>query len=87
MSQLVPKGEALAAARRAASQVVRFGRDVTAEAKRLAKPVPRALLEQEKAAFLRLVTRPEVLAALDRFVHDSGVRPYLPKAVGGEDVG
>lgn len=87
VSQLVPKGEALAAARRAASQVVRFGRDVTAEAKRLAKPVPRALLEQEKAAFLRLVTRPEVLAALDRFVHDSGVRPYLPKAVGGEDVG
>ena len=87
VSQVVPKGEALAAARRAASQVIRFDRRVTAEAKHLAKPIPRALLDREKETFTRLVSRPEVLAALDRFVHDPGVRPYLPQAVGGSDVG
>jgi enoyl-CoA hydratase/carnithine racemase len=85
VSQCVPKGEAFAAARRAAEQAVRFAPGVTMAAKRLAKPLPRAELDQEKAAFCALVTRPEVFAALDRFVHDDGVRPYLPRAAGASD--
>ncbi|MCA9489465.1 MAG: enoyl-CoA hydratase/isomerase family protein [Myxococcales bacterium] len=78
VSQLVPKGEALAAARRAAEQVGRFDPAVAAAAKRFAKPLPREALRREKEAFVELVGRPAVLAALERFVSDAGVRPYLP---------
>ncbi|MEZ4240331.1 MAG: enoyl-CoA hydratase/isomerase family protein [Myxococcota bacterium] len=78
VAQLVPKGEALPAARRLAAQAARFARPATAAAKQLAKPLPRAALDAEKAAFCALVTRPEVLDALRRFVEDEGVRPYLP---------
>lgn len=85
VSQLVPKGEALGAARRLAEQAARFDAATTAAAKRFAKPVPRAALAHEKRVFLSLVGRPEVLEALDRFVSDSSVRPYLP--AGAADVG
>lgn len=80
VSQCVPKGEALASARRAAVQALRYGRGATAAAKRLAKPLPRAALDREKDAFCALVTEPRVWEALDAFVHDEGVRPYLPAA-------
>ena len=79
-----PRGEALAAARRLATQAARFDPATTAAAKRFAKRIPRAALRREKALFLSLVGRPEVLAALGRFVEDTSVRPYLP-AAGGED--
>jgi enoyl-CoA hydratase/carnithine racemase len=78
VAQLVPKGEARLAARRLADQALRFAPAAAAAAKRLAKPLPRAALDAEKAAFCQLVTRPEVWEALHRFVHDESVRPYLP---------
>lgn len=78
VSQVVPKGEALEAARRTAEQLARFDPVVTASAKRFAKPLPREELRREKEAFVELVGRPAVLEALERFVADRGVRPYLP---------
>jgi enoyl-CoA hydratase/carnithine racemase len=78
VQQLVAKGEALAAARRTAEQLVRFDPVVTAAAKRFAKPHPGEALAREKALFCELVGRPTVFAALERFVNDQGVRPYLP---------
>jgi enoyl-CoA hydratase/carnithine racemase len=85
VSQLVPKGEALAAARRLAEQAARFGRAETLAAKRLSKPLPSAELAREKELFCELVVRPSVLQALDDFVTDRSVRPYLPAASGGMD--
>lgn len=84
VAQVVPRGEALAAARRLASQAARFDPATVAAAKRFAKPIPRAELAREKALFVDLVGRPEVLEALQRFVDDTSIRPYLP-AAGAED--
>lgn len=78
VSQLVGRGQALDAARRVAQQALRFDATTTREAKAFAKPLPRAELEREKDTFCRLVARPEVLGALDDFVHSTDVRPYLP---------
>ncbi|MEQ1506356.1 MAG: enoyl-CoA hydratase/isomerase family protein [Myxococcota bacterium] len=83
IAQCVPAGEARAAGRRAAEQAARFGPGPVAAAKALAKELPAAALRREKDAFCALVTRPDVLAALDRFVRDEGVRPYLPTAATG----
>lgn len=83
VSELVGRGEALAAARRAAEQLIRFEPQTVAAAKAFAKPLPAARLRRERAVFCRLVTRPEVLEALGAFVEDTSVRPYLPRAVGG----
>lgn len=85
VSQLVPRGEALAAARRLAEQASRFGREETAAAKALAKPLPSEALAREKELFCRLAVRPEVMAALTRFVHDQGIRPYLPTEPSGQE--
>jgi enoyl-CoA hydratase/carnithine racemase len=85
VSQLVPKGEALAAARRLAEQASRFGRAETLAAKRMSKPLPREELQREKELFCELVVRPGVLRALEDFVTDRSVRPYLPAASGGMD--
>ncbi len=76
--QLVGRGQALEAARRLALQTARYDRAATAAAKAFAKPLPRAELDEEKRTFLSMVTRPEVLASLGRFVQSEGLRPYLP---------
>jgi enoyl-CoA hydratase/carnithine racemase len=78
VSQLVAKGEALAAARSLAAQVGRFDPHVVRAGKAFAKPFPGEWLAREKETFVGLAMRPEVQAALDRFVNDAGVRPYLP---------
>jgi enoyl-CoA hydratase/carnithine racemase len=83
VSQVVARGEAKDAAMRLAEQIGRFEPATTAAAKKLAKPLPRAALDQEKELFCDLATRPAVLEALERFVNDSGVRPYA--SAGGED--
>jgi len=77
VSQVVPRGEALEAARRLARQVIRVPAGALSTAKRFAKPIPRARLAEEKRLFVELVSRPEVIDALDRFVKDEGIRPYL----------
>ncbi|MBX2801504.1 MAG: enoyl-CoA hydratase/isomerase family protein [Myxococcales bacterium] len=82
VSEVVGKGEALRAARRAAEQVSRYDPATVGAAKAFAKPLPRRRLREERALFCRMVTRPEVLRALTDFVEDDGVRPYLARAVG-----
>lgn len=83
VSQVVARGGARDAAMRLAEQVGRFDTVSTAAAKKLAKPLPRAALDQEKELFCELASRPAVLEALEQFVNDTGVRPYV--AAGGDD--
>ncbi len=92
VGHLVPRGEALAAARSVAKQIARFDPRVVAAGKAFAKPFPGDWLAREKETFVALAMRPQVQAALERFVTDAGVRPYLPadpapaagEATGGE---
>ena len=77
VAEVVPRGEVLASARRAAQQLARFEGRTMAMAKRFAKPIPEARLKRERQLFCRMVTQPEVLEALGSFVTDDGVRPYL----------
>lgn len=78
VGHLVARGEALEAARRLAEQTARFDAATVHTAKRFLKPLPRERLELEKETFSRLVTRPEVFQALQRFVDSDDIRPYLP---------
>jgi len=77
VSQVVPKEQGLAAARRVAAQAARYDDAARIAAKRFLKPLPAAELAREKALFCDLVTRPETLAALQRFVDDDSAQPYL----------
>jgi enoyl-CoA hydratase/carnithine racemase len=78
VSQMVPIGEGLVAARATARQSTKFDRDAMATTKRFMKPVPRAELDAEKEHFLRLAQRPALREALRRFVESDDLRPYLP---------
>jgi enoyl-CoA hydratase/carnithine racemase len=78
VSQLVAPGEAPFVARKVAEQAARFDRETTAAAKAFAKPVPREWLARERDTFCRLFTSPVVEAALQKFVHSTDARPYLP---------
>jgi hypothetical protein len=49
-----------------------------AAAKEFMKPIPHEELQQEIDIFCELFTRPEVMAALKKFIEDSGPMPYLP---------
>jgi len=77
VSQVVPKGEGLNAARRVAAQAARYEDATRIAAKRFLKPLPVAELARERDIFCDLVTRPETLAALQRFVDDDSAQPYL----------
>jgi enoyl-CoA hydratase/carnithine racemase len=78
VSQVVAEGQALPAARSAAAQAAKFDRRASAAAKGLAKPVPRAEIAREIDVFCELFARPEVEAALERFVRSRDPLPYLP---------
>lgn len=78
VSQVVPKGEGLAAARRIAAQAGKFDPHTTARAKSFLKPLPSSRLEEEQRLFCDLVLRPEVFEALEKFVSDDSAQPYLP---------
>jgi enoyl-CoA hydratase/carnithine racemase len=78
VSQVVPRGEGLATARRVAAQAAKFDAHTTRAAKAFLKPLPREALAQERDVFCDLVMRPEVFDALDRFVQDDSPQPYLP---------
>lgn len=73
----VGRGKGLKVARSLAAQAERFAPEVTARAKRFAKPVRRERLDEEREAFLALVTHPRVFDALQAFTEDEGPRPYL----------
>ncbi len=78
VAHLSPAGKSLDHARSLARQAARFSPAAVAAAKSLAKPLPRAELDREKDLFCALVGRPDVAAALARFVADTSARPYLP---------
>ena len=78
VAQLAAEGEALRIARSTATQVSKYDPVARAAAKEFMKPIPREDLEQEIDLFCELFTRPEVMAALNKFVEDSGPMPYLP---------
>lgn len=78
VAQLAGEGEALGIARSTAAQVTKFDPVTRAAAKKFIKPIPHEDLRREIDLFCELFTRPAVLAALKKFVEDSGPMPYLP---------
>jgi enoyl-CoA hydratase/carnithine racemase len=78
VSQLVARGKHLDVAMRVAEQAARFDQRTVAEAKAFLKPHPKRELARERRTFTRMVTRPAVLNALQRFVTSDDLRPYLP---------
>lgn len=78
VSQVVPTGEGMIAARAAARQATKFEPDAAITAKRFIKPLPAEELAQEKEHFLRLAKKPPLREALRKFVESEDIRPYLP---------
>src|SRR5438309_2320599 len=78
VAQLAAEGEALKIARATAAQITKFDATTRAAAKRFIKPIPHDELRREIDLFCELFTRPAVMAALKKFVEDSGPMPYLP---------
>ena len=79
VAQLAGAGHAVGVARRLAEQMGRLDPHTLSAAKRLAKPIPKARLAEEKDRFCELLTRPVVRAALRRFVTSEDAMPYLPR--------
>jgi len=78
VAQLAAEGEALRIARAIAAQIAKFDAVTRAAAKKFIKPIPHEELRREIDLFCELFTRPAVMAALKKFVEDSGPMPYLP---------
>jgi len=78
VAQLAGEGEALRIARSTAAQITKFDAVARAAAKKFIKPIPHDELRREIGLFCELFTRPAVMAALKKFVEDSGPMPYLP---------
>jgi enoyl-CoA hydratase/carnithine racemase len=78
VAQLAGEGEVLRIARSTASQITKFDPVTQAAAKKFIKPIPYEELRREIDLFCELFARPEVMAALKKFVKDSGPMPYLP---------
>jgi enoyl-CoA hydratase/carnithine racemase len=78
VAQLAAEGEALRIARATAAQIAKFDALTRAAAKKFIKPIPHEELRREIDLFCELFARPAVMAALKRFVEDSGPMPYLP---------
>jgi len=78
VAELAGEGESLRIARSTAAQVAKYDPVARAAAKEFMKPIPHEELQCEIEIFCELFTRPEVMAALKKFVEDSGPMPYLP---------
>ena len=66
------------AARATATQITKFDAVTRAAAKKFIKPIPHEELRREIDLFCELFTRPEVMAALRKFVESTEAMPYLP---------
>lgn len=77
-AQLAGEGESLRAARAAAAQITKFDAVTRVAAKKFIKPVPYDELRREIDLFCELFARPEVMAALKKFVESKDAMPYLP---------
>lgn len=78
VSQMVPSGAGLQAARATAKQATKFDPETARVCKSFMKPIPYAELAREKELFVRLASRPLLMAALKKFVESDDPRPYLP---------
>lgn len=78
VAQLAGEGQALSIARSNAAQLTKLDPVARAAAKKFMKPIPHEELRREIELFCELFTRPAVMAALKKFVEDSGPMPYLP---------
>jgi enoyl-CoA hydratase/carnithine racemase len=78
VAQLAGEGEVLPIARSTAAQIAKFDSVARAAAKKFIKPIPHEELRREIEIFCELFARPAVMAALKKFVEDSGPMPYLP---------
>ena len=78
VAQLAAEGEALKIALATAAQVTKFDPATRIAAKKFIKPIPHEELRQEIALFSELFTRQTVLAALKKFVENTGPMPYQP---------
>jgi len=78
VAQLVAEGEALKASRATAAQITKFNPATRAAAKKFIKTIPHEELRHEIDLFLGLFMRPEVMAALKKFVESKDAMPYLP---------
>jgi enoyl-CoA hydratase/carnithine racemase len=78
VAQLASEGEALRVARATASQIAKFDAATRVAAKNFIKLIPHEELRREIDVFCDLFARPAVMAALKKFVEDSGPMPYLP---------
>lgn len=78
VSQMVAVGEGLRAARATAKQATKFDPETARVCKAFMKPIPYDDLAREKDLFVRLASRPILMAALKKFVESNDPRPYLP---------
>lgn len=78
VSQVVANGEGLEVARSIAAQAAKFDPTARRAAKEFLKPLPEAELARERELFVRLARGPALLAALQKFVESTDLRPYLP---------
>jgi enoyl-CoA hydratase/carnithine racemase len=78
VAQLAAEGEALRIARATAAQITKFDSATRTAAKKFIKPIPHEELRREIDLFCELFARPAVMAALKKFVEDSGPMAYLP---------
>lgn len=78
VAQLAAEGEARKIAQATAAQVTKFDAVTRAAAKQFIKPIPHDELRREIDLFCKLFTRPEVMAALKKFVESTDAMPYLP---------
>jgi enoyl-CoA hydratase/carnithine racemase len=78
VAQLAAEGESLKLAKSTAAQVTKFDAATRIAAKKFIKPVPHEELRQEIAIFCELFTRPAVMAALKKFIENTGPMPYQP---------
>jgi enoyl-CoA hydratase len=78
VAQLAAEGEALKLARSTAAQVTKFDAATRIAAKKFIKPIPHEELRREIQIFCELFTRPAVMAALKKFVENTGPMPHQP---------
>jgi enoyl-CoA hydratase/carnithine racemase len=78
VAYLTAEGEAEKIARSTAQQITKFDAVTRATAKKFIKPIPYDELHREIDLFCQLFTRPEVMAALKRFLESTDAMPYLP---------
>jgi enoyl-CoA hydratase/carnithine racemase len=77
VAQLAGEGESLSIARSTAAQITKFDAHTRATAKKFIKPIPHVELREEIEIFCSLFARPEVMAALKKFVESTDVMPHV----------